>query len=352
MKDASAYNIQFIGPKPIFIDLLSITSYTEGDLWLGHNQFCEQFLNPLLLRSISGITHNNWFRGRGEGIGTSDLAKLIPFHKKWSWNIFSHIVLQAKLEKSAIVNQEKALLKAKKVTSLSRLAYEGFLVQLRNWIYKLKPKKTGKTLWDNYATNHTYSLDEAREKRAFITEFSNTMKPKKLVDLGCNTGDYAFLALEEGAEYVVGFDFDQTSIEVAFSRARGLNKPFLPLFFDASNPSPNQGWMQTERPGFAERTKSDALFALAFIHHLAIAKNIPLNEVIIWLINIAACGVIEFIPKNDSTIVKMLALREDIFIDYNEENFEFLLSKHAKIIKKQRISESGRTLYWYEKLIN
>lgn len=302
----------------------------------------------LLLRSMSGVTHNNWFRGRMEGIGTSDLAKLLPFHKKCSWNVFSHIILKAKLEKSAILNQDKAILKAKRVSSFSRLAYVGFLTQLRNWIYKLEPKKTGKTLWSNYAITHTYTTNEAMKKRDFIAEFTKISKPRILVDLGCNSRDYSFLSLEKGAEYVVGFDYDQTSIEHAFNRARDMNKPFLPLVLDASNPSPNQGWMQSERRGFTERTKSDALLALAFIHHLAIAKNIPLNEIVIWLVNIAPRGVIEFIPKNDSTIVKMLSLREDIFIDYSEDNFELLLTKQARVIKKQRISESGRTLYWYE----
>ncbi len=284
-----------------------------------------------------------------EGIGTSDLAKLIPFHKKWSFNILSHIILQAKLEKSATLNQDKAILRAKKIKSFSKLAYEGFLSQLKNWIHKLEPKKTGKTLWGNYSTTNTYTNDEAIKKREFIKNFTRTAQPKVLVDLGCNTGDYSLLALEHGADYVIGFDFDQTSVECAFNRANKTNKRFLPLVLDASNPSPSQGWMQSERRGFAERTQSDAVIALAFIHHLAIAKNIPLTELIAWLVKIAPRGVIEFIPKNDSTIVKMLALREDIFTDYSQEKFELFLRKHARIVKEQCISESGRTLYWYEK---
>jgi len=46
LSDASAYNIQFIGPNPIFIDRLSFKRYKEGEFWAGHRQFCEQFLNP------------------------------------------------------------------------------------------------------------------------------------------------------------------------------------------------------------------------------------------------------------------------------------------------------------------
>ena len=47
LKDSSAFNIQFNGNKPIFIDVLSIEKYKEGEYWRGHSQFLQQFLNPL-----------------------------------------------------------------------------------------------------------------------------------------------------------------------------------------------------------------------------------------------------------------------------------------------------------------
>ena len=166
--------------------------------------------------------------------------------------------------------------------------------------------------------------------------------------MGCNTGDYSVAALEAGAEYVIGFDFDQHTLDLAFSRGVEEKLPFLPLFLDAANPSPSQGWMQTERKGFCSRTKADALIALAFEHHLAIAKNIPLQQTIEWLVDIAPTGIIEFVPKSDSTIQRMLALREDIFYDYDIENFELCLKALTKIIQKQVVTESGRCLFWYE----
>ena len=91
------------------------------------------------------------------------------------------------------------------------------------------------------------------------------------------------------------------------------------------------------------------MIALAFIHHLAVAKNIPLAQLVQWLLNIAPQGIIEFIPKEDITVIKMLALRKDIFADYNQDNFELILSQHTKIIKKEIITKSGRTLYWHQK---
>ena len=76
MSDASAYNVQFVGVKPTFIDILSFKKYEEGEVWAGHRQFCNQFLNPLLLRSMTGVPHNSWYRGNLEGIETEQLNKL------------------------------------------------------------------------------------------------------------------------------------------------------------------------------------------------------------------------------------------------------------------------------------
>ncbi len=347
LSDATAYNVQFVGSKPVFIDLLSLRQYSEGDFWLGHRQFCEQFLNPLLLRALIGIPHNAWYRGAVEGIPTIDLARILPLRKRFSWNVLSQVTLQAKLERDALNNPESAISKAQSKKTFTKMAYRGFLSQLRNWIAKLQPADSERTVWGEYARTHTYSDDEVVAKRRFIANFAADVKPEILFDLGCNTGDYSLAALEGGAEYVVGFDFDQRAIDLAYSRSVEGNLPFLPLWFDAANPSPDQGWRQAERQGFHHRAKADALIALAFEHHLAIAKNVPMAQVLDWLVGVAPQGVIEFVPKTDSTIVKMLALREDIFTDYSERRFVELLEERANIICSERISESGRILFRY-----
>ena len=148
----------------------------------------------------------------------------------------------------------------------------------------------------------------------------------------------------------MGYDFDHNAIEEAFKFST-LNKlAFLPLFLDASNPSPNQGWMQEERKGFYERNKGRALIALAFEHHLAIAKNIPLEAIIKLITNLAPVGLIEFVPKEDETIKTMLENREDIFDSYNQINFEKILSNKAKIIMKEIVSGSERFIYEFKTL--
>ena len=346
--DASAYNIQFIGKTPIFIDLLSIRRYKDREYWTAYRQFCESFLNPLLLRSTKGISYNSWYRGALEGISAKDLNAVLSWMDKLSLNMFSHVTLQSKFEARVLQDPARSTKQAQQAKGISRDAYKHILRQMRQWIASLKPRGYKKTVWGEYATHNTYLLQETQQKEEIVKTFCETHKPALLYDLGCNSGHYSRVALDSGAEYVVGFDFDHQAIETAYSQKANRNN-FLPLWFDASNPSPNQGWMQQEREGFLERAKPNALIALAFEHHLAIAKNVPLNQVVDWFLQIAPQGLIEFVPKEDETVQQLLALREDIFKEYSYENFKALIGRQATIVNCTQITASGRVLIEYKR---
>lgn len=348
LSDASAYNVQFLGVRPQFIDVLSLRRYREGEFWNGHSQFCNQFLNPLLLRALLGLPHNAWYRGSLEGITTTDLARILPFKSKLSWNVFSQVVLQAKMQGVARTKTKSELADTKR-KSLPKTAFRNMLAQLRSWIEGLEPLGGEKSVWSDYAEANTYKTEEALAKRQFVSEFVTATKPKLLWDLGCNTGEYSEAALEAGAQRVIGFDFDQGALDRAFLRSKHKDLAFLPLFLDAANPSPDQGWQQHERAGFEKRAKADALIALAFEHHLAIGRNVPLDQLLGWLTGLAPTGVIEFVQKTDTTVQQMLAVREDIFPDYSEAAFTAHLERHARIVRRQAISSEDRCLFWYDR---
>ena len=345
--DSSAYNIQFINHKPIFIDVLSLENYKEGEYWLGHSQFLQQFLNPLLLRSIKGIQFNEWYKGNLDGIKTTDLNDILNFRDKLSLNVFFSVVLLSRLEKKNKTDPEKALNKLKNKKSLSKNSYKSILIQLRNWIDKLEPLNK-KTQWDSYSSVNTYEKDQQEKKLKVVNDFSKKYKPKTIVDIGCNDGLYSFECLRAGAEKVIGFDIDINSIERAYKKAVKENLNFLPLYFNALNPSSKLGWNEKERKSFNERINFDAMIALAFEHHLTLANNVPLEETIKWLMNIAPKGLIEFVDKNDETVKKMLSLKGDIFPDYNLQNFEKNILLNGKIINKTIINDT-RVLYEFNK---
>ena len=160
------------------------------------------------------------------------------------------------------------------------------------------------------------------------------------------------MALTSGAERVIGFDFDQGALERAYARARSKSLNLLPLFQDGANPTPAQGWANAERKSVAARGGADAIMALAFEHHLAIGRNVPLDRVVEWLIKAAPAGIIEFVQKSDPTVRQLLALREDIFPDYTQENFAAAIAARARIVKSEKVSAAGRTLYWFDRSWN
>ena len=344
--DASAYNIQFIGANPKFIDILSIKEYEDGEYWYGHKPFCENFLNPLILSAKKGIQFNKWFKGNLEGIPTDELNNILTFFDKFSYNIFVHVYLLNKFDNKYKNQNKKVNISLKKKFPKKNLV--SMLTQLRNFIKGLKQKKI-KTVWENYSTVNTYKKSEENEKAEIVKNFIDGNILPRVIDLGCNDGFYSKIAMRNNINYVVGFDYDSISIDRAFNSFGDKQKNFLPLIFDATNPSANIGWNELERKSFNKRANFDGLLALAFEHHLAIAKNIPLKDTVNWLVSLAPKGLIEFVPKNDETIQKMLKFKGDIFPDYSEDNFKKYIEEEARIISIKEVTSSGRKIYQYEK---
>lgn len=344
--DSSAYNVQFRGAQPVFIDVLSLRPRAAGEPWWGHRQFCEQFLNPLLLQSLLGVSFQPWYRGSPEGLPVEALARLLPWHRRLSPNVLMHVVLQARLQRGARQRSTSDLTRLRR-RQVSPAALAGMLDGMRRWVARLS-RGGPPTPWEAYDREVPYSQPEERAKRAFVAEFTRAARPAQLWDLGCNTGVYAELALAEGAAEVIGFDGDEGAIEAAFRRAEARRLAFLPLLIDLTDPSPDQGWRQAERAGLGARQSADALLALALVHHLALGRNVPLPEALAWLVSLAPRGVIEFVPKADATVQRMLAVREDVFGDYDRESFERALRRCARVERSAVVSASGRELFHYE----
>lgn len=350
LSDASAYNVQFIGATPTFIDHLSFRRYEHGEMWAGHRQFCEQFLIPLLLRALFGIPHNAWYRGSLEGISVVDFSQLLTWRHYLKKNLLTHIVLQSWLQRSAESTLQgpgldKAAVSGERPFALE--AYRKLVTDLRNWISSLEPLQTSKSTWQDYAKDNSYQSDELRQKAAFVRDFCKEHRPRQLWDFGCNVGVFARAALEGGAEYVVGFDFDQGALDGCYAEARASQLPIQSVVMDMANVSPDQGWMGIEREGLGARRSADALTALAVVHHLAISRNIPFGELLDWLVDLAPCGVIEFVPKSDPMVQKLLALRADIFEDYTWGFFTDRIAQKARIDRILPIGQHGRALVSY-----
>ena len=90
--------------------------------------------------------------------------------------------------------------------------------------------------------------------------------------------------------------------------------------------------------------------ALALIHHLAIGNNVPLPLVASLFHQLGRWLIIEFVPKSDPQVEILLATRDDIFSEYDEESFQKIFSEKFRIINSIQVRETHRRLYLMEKI--
>jgi len=340
LSDASAYNIQFVGSRPIFIDYLSPILYEEGQVWLGYRQFCEQFLNPLLLTARTGVPFHPWYRGAPEGIPAAELSAILPFRAKIHPLIALHVAVQGRLQR-AVTARRTAVARNVRI---SRTALVNNLESMRRLVAGLRPPRSQRSPWENYEQTAQYSVGERAAKAEFVRQVVAATQPRMLWDLGCNAGEYAELALESGASAVIGLEPDPGALNAAFRRASAKGLNFLPLAVDLLNPPPSLGWRQQERLGLAERCNADFLLCLALLHHLVLGRNLPLSEVIEWLTSLAPKGIIEFVPRTDPMAQQLVSWKPTVAPDYDLSTVKALLGARVRIDREEAVTTSGRVL--------
>lgn len=345
--DASAYNVQFKSGSPIFIDATSLKQYKADEPWIAHKQFCESFLAPLILQARKNIPFQAWYRGNLEGIPVRELANMLAWKDCLSPTIFCHIILPSILDRQdaqKVTNKAQRSIK----TGISKNGYTAILYQLRRFIEGLNIRSTHKSVWQDYSKDNSYLPRETEDKVNMVRTIVSEKKPHTILDIGCNDGVFSIEALDAGATLAIGLDSDHPSLNRAFMRAKKDKLNFLPLYMDIANPSPSQGFSGAERSDMMQRLgKVDMVLALAVVHHLAIGRNVPLEKVIQYIVNLGKSGLIEFVPKSDAMVQRMLAIREDIFTGYNRESFISALQKHAKIESITKTTVSGREVFYF-----
>jgi ribosomal protein L11 methylase PrmA len=230
---------------------------------------------------------------------------------------------------------------------MSKQAMTGLINSLDATIRKLDWNPRG-TEWGNYYDITNYSDAAFEHKKQLVGEWSTRLKPQLAWDLGANNGVFSRVVGETGA-YVVSSDIDPAAVEQNYRQMKSeKSENLLPLLLDLTNPSPAIGWANRERDSFAARGPADLVLALALVHHLAISNNVPLLQLADFLANLGECLIIEFVPKSDSQVQKLLVSREDIFPAYTREGFESAFKQRFNILEAIPVRESERTLYLME----
>lgn len=340
LKDAAATNIQFVGGQPALIDSLSFEAYPEGQPWVAYRQFCQHFLAPLALMSRVDVRLSQLLRSNIDGIPLDLASHLLPGRTRLNPGLLSHIHLHAAAQRRYAGRD----LKSGPEPKISKTSLLGLVDSLERTVNAFQWNPSG-TAWGEYYKGTNYSDAAMRHKESLVTKFIDRVKPKTVWDLGANTGRFSRLASQRGID-TLAFDIDPAAVEINYLETKSKNEAkLLPLLLDLTNPSPDLGWAHRERQSLLARGPADMLLALALVHHLAISNNVPLPQIAEFFSLLAPALVIEFVPKEDSQVQRLLAARKDIFSDYTVEGFKKSFSAFYNIEAEEPVKESSRRLF-------
>ena len=345
LQDASAFNIQWLRGKPVLIDTLSFLRYDEGQPWIAYKQFCQNFLAPLALMSYKHIGSGLLSRIYLDGIPLDVASALLPVRTRLKPSLAMHIHLHARAQKKFAASPGSGI---RRKMRFNRRAFLGLIDSLETAIKQLR-WKPGQTDWAEYYNEDPYPPEALADKVEVIKESLEEVGPKSVWDLGANTGMFSRIASDLGIN-VISFDKDPSVIEQSYLDSVDRNETkILPLLLDPATPSPRIGWASRERMNLEDRGPVDMLFALALVHHLAIAGNVPLAMIAEFFSSLCRWIVVEFVPKDDRQVQRLLAARQDVFPCYTHEGFEKAFGQFFEIRSKHRLRGSERTIYVMQK---
>ena len=342
LKDASAYNVVFRDARPVLIDSLSFEPLEDGAPWVAYRQFCEQFLGPLALMAHRDVRLADLLRADPDGVPLDLTARLLPLRTRLDFGLLSHVHLHARAQARHGANGTAASGTGRPRLSRSRL--EGLIGNLRSTVARLDWRPAG-TEWAEYADRTSYSEMATVDKDRLVDAFVRQVPGPRVWDLGANTGRFSRIVADAGKR-VVAFDIDPAAAERHYRAVRGAGRSdILPLVADVANPSPALGWAGRERRSLLERANADAVLALALVHHLAISRNVPLGLVLELFADLAPWAIVEFVPKDDPMVRRLLATRRDVFADYGLAGFRAAAMDRFEIVREEPIADSPRVLF-------
>jgi hypothetical protein len=339
LKDASAFNVQFLRGKPVFIDTLSFEVAPVERPWVAYRQFCQHFLAPLALMSYRDVRLSQLSRLYMDGVPLDLASTLLPKRTRLLPQLAMHLHLHARAQKKYAGKRGKVPHRR-----MSQAAQLGVLESLAQTVRKLTWRPSG-TEWADYYTDTNYSEQSMADKVRLVSEMLAASRPQLVWDLGANVGRFSRLASAMKVD-AIAFDVDPAAVERNYLDVVAAGEPhLLPLVADLTNPSGPIGWANEERLSLQQRGPADLVLALALIHHLAVGNNVPLPAAAAWFARLARTVVIEFVPKADSQVQRMLASRTDIFGTYTQERFEAAFQRHFAITRRAPIAGTERVLY-------
>jgi 2-polyprenyl-3-methyl-5-hydroxy-6-metoxy-1,4-benzoquinol methylase len=355
LKDATPYNILFRGPHPVFVDVLSFERRDPHDpTWLPLNQFVRTFLLPLLMNKYFGLRLDQLLLSQRDGLEPAEIARVAGAFRALDPFFLSLVFLPAWLGRKRVAVQN-SIYQPQRLNSAERARFvlDKQLARLRRQLRKLKPG-AGKSQWSGYMEDdHHFSHEYLEAKTVFVKDALEIAKPRKVLDIGCNTGHFALLAADMGAE-VVAIDQDPVVIDRVWQHAQSTSRTILPLVVNLGRPTPAVGWRNSECPSFLDRARGhfDVVLMLAVLHHLLVTEQIPLDEILALAAELTSQYLIlEFVTPSDPMFLSITRGRQELYNDLTKDFFARVAAKYFTIVRSQPLTET-RFIYLLRKRDN
>lgn len=353
LKDATPYNILFRGPKPVFVDVLSFEKRDPGDyIWLPYAQFVRMFLLPLLLQKQFGAGLDQIFTTRANGLEPEEVYAQVGWGRRLTPPVLTEVSLPTWMKKRHEPSQ--AGLYKKKTTSDSEKAkyiLKSQFRRLRRALNKAAPAVSRDSHWASYMNTLSYSDQQFKSKNNFVEQAVSELKPKTVLDIGCNTGHFSAIAARAGAR-VIGFDIDPVVVGTTWRRASEEKLDIQPLVMNLARPTPATGWRNSEYSGFLSRASGsfELVLMLATLHHLLVTERIPLDEIVHLAAELSTGYlIVEYVAKEDPMFQQIARGRDYLHESFTRESFESACRRHFSIVRSESTKENLRWLYLLRK---
>jgi SAM-dependent methyltransferase len=355
LKDATPYNVLFRGPKPVFIDVLSFEQRRAGDpTWLPYAQFVRTFLLPLLVHNRLGLSIDQTLTTHRDGLEPEEVYRWLGLLQRLRPPFLSLVSIPTWLSAHQKHPGADSIYRQKTLDDPAKADYilRSLLRALRRSLKRLEPTSGRRSTWLDYmSSNLNYSTDHFAAKERFVSEALAQFAPKRVLDVGCNTGHFSRIAAKSGAS-VVAIDYDPVVLGDIWRQARAEKLDILPLAVNLARPTPSTGWRNREWPSFLERARGsfDAVLMLAVIHHLLVTERVPLSDTLKLAAELTNdLLVVEFISPEDTMFRRLVRGREALHQGLTHEAFERYCEPHFEIVRSQHLEGATRRLYALKK---
>jgi len=351
LKDATPLNVLFSGSRPVFVDVLSFEpSDPHSTVWLAYGQFVRTFLLPLVAAKYLGWPLQASFFWR-DGYEPDALYRALPGWRRLDPRLADVVTLAALLERKRAKPRAGAAPPPAADPKLARHILHKRFARLGKQI-RHAAQIHADSVWSRYEQRAShYSADDMEAKQQFVRQTLDKHRPRRVLDIGANTGTYSLLAADAGAE-VVALDSDTAAVETLWRTAAAQQKPITALVANIARPSPAAGWKNCEQLSLLERLmgRFDMVLLLAVIHHLILREQVPLSHIAELCAGLTRRWlVVEWVPASDPMFQEWLRGRDALYGHLTESSLTAAFAPLFRVVERSELANM-RTLVLFERI--